>query len=131
MAELLTHLDSALGQIPLDSGYLPRDLAHPHLETHLRQKADFFKKVAHKAWQRLSHRGKPPVGAELLSRRVQQHYQPISSLLPRVWQSGILDPSAMYRLERGTTTIDWVTVGFLLQYEWLLEIVETRVAVTG
>ncbi len=126
MAGLLIRLDPALGKFPLDSGLLPQDLAHPRLHTHLRQKFGFFKKAAHKAWQRIARHGKPPVGADLLCRRLLQTRKSLSNLLPRVWESGMLDPAAMRRLDQGTGSIDWVSLGFLLQYEWLLEISETR-----
>lgn len=81
MAQVLYELDPGLARIPLDSGYVPVQLADSGLVAHVRSCHVTARKVMNKARRQLSHTGRPGTGASLLASRVLEHWRSQPDLL--------------------------------------------------
>jgi asparagine synthase (glutamine-hydrolysing) len=123
-AATLERLDPVLARIPLDTGYNPRDLSSPSEYIKLLKRVDFLRKGTRKLLQKVSGRGCSPVGAEDLFRIIFPPGTSLASLVPRASKLAFIDTRALEEIEMGKRTISWVTLGFLLNLEWMLEFLD-------
>ena len=121
---VLECLDPELAQLPLSTGFSPRDLLAPSLTVRLRQRLDFFRKLASKVRTRVAGPGRSNFGVEDMCRMVYPPGSSIAGLLPRACNLSFLDAKSLEEIEKGTRKLDWLTLGFLLNVEWTLEFLE-------
>ncbi len=124
-AALIEALDPYLSSLPLDGGIAACDLVNPNLRVRLAGKIHFATKVAKKAMQRITGRGKPPSGTQTLYQSLILHHPKVLDLLPHVQQSVLLDPAVQEGLSTGRRQLESESLGFLLNLEWTYEFLES------
>jgi asparagine synthase (glutamine-hydrolysing) len=113
MSAVLAKLDPELARMPLDTGYVPADLADRGLLSRARTYPVTGKKYAHKIGQRLRRSRRPGVGQPVLASLVVEHWRSEPQLLADVPATGMADGDWIGRLLRGECAADPATVGHL------------------
>jgi asparagine synthase (glutamine-hydrolysing) len=126
MAMILSELDPDLARLPLDTGYLPTQLAAPALPARARSYSAAGGKLVRKVRQRLAGAGRPSVGAPAITRLVLEHWRSEPGLLAGVAATGLADGAWIARLLAGVCGADPATVGYLAN----LAVMAEAVAVT-
>lgn len=120
-SEVIARLDPGLARIPLDTGFSPHDLLARAPWVRARKQVEFLRKGARKIWQRATGLGRAPVGAETLFDNLLRGGGGFGDLIPRLARPDWINPQWLDSVRAGRRRPDWVTAGFLLNLEWILE----------
>jgi len=123
VARVLQELDPRLARVPLESRYIPAELAAGNMKARLRSGLVTCRKVAGKVRQRLVHTGRPGAGTPLLADRVLAHWRAEPQLLDGLAGTGLVDANWLTQLLSGDRTTDAATVGFLTNLEVMSNVI--------
>jgi asparagine synthase (glutamine-hydrolysing) len=124
MARVLQELDPELARLPLDSGYIPAELAGANFTARLRSYRVTARKVISKGRQQMSHTRRPARGASLLSERVLEYWRSQPGILDGLTHLDIIDEDWLSELLAGRCTANASTVGFLASLYAIAEAIE-------
>jgi asparagine synthase (glutamine-hydrolysing) len=113
MARVLQELDPQLARIPLESGYVPVEMAARGLTARRRSAAVTSRKVMSKMRQRVIRTARPGAGTPLLAGRILDHWRARPDLLNDIAGNGVIDEAWISQLLVGQRTADAATVAFL------------------
>ncbi|WP_176731849.1 asparagine synthase-related protein [Micromonospora rhizosphaerae] len=114
LGRLMSRLDQELARIPLDSGLVPARLGHRSVATRLAVGTATARKAAGKVRQRLTHAGKPQLGAARMSELVLAYWRAQPSACRALYDLPVLDRKWLDGLLAGTQSGAATTVAFLV-----------------
>jgi asparagine synthase (glutamine-hydrolysing) len=121
MARVLRELDPQLARIPLESGYVPMEMAARGLMARRRSATVTGRKVVSKMRQRIVRTARPGAGTPLLAGRVLDHWRARPDLLGDIAGTGLIDEAWISQLLAGQHTADAATVAFLVNLQTAAE----------
>ena len=124
MALVLRELDSGLARFPLDSGYIPANLARANMTSRLQSSGITGRKVVNKVRQRLSHSGRSTRSAGWLTQNVLEYWRSKPSLLDRLARQEMIDNDWLSQVLARRQAANAATVGFLMNLQIMEELRE-------
>ena len=122
MALILRELDPGLARLPLDSGYIPTNLATANIASRLQSSKITGRKVVHKVHQRLSHSSKSIHSAGWLTQNVLEYWRSKPGLLDGLACQEMIDGDWLSQVLAGRLTTNAATVGFLMNLQIIEEL---------
>ncbi|MDQ4110812.1 MAG: hypothetical protein M3306_06895 [Actinomycetota bacterium] len=114
LARLQVELDTELAGLPLEGRPSPATYATPGWRSSWRRGTTTAAKAGRKLGQRVRHRGRPPVGGEILADAVIRHWRAHPDSLAGLAESEVVEPSWLDAVLAGQHQPGPSTVAFLL-----------------
>lgn len=114
LCRVLEELDPNLALVPLDGRPTPAAYAHRAARSSAQVLGSNLTKLYHKGVQRIRHVNRPPIGGDVLSGKVVEHWRANPTLLEPLHGQGIFDTYWLEAMIEGKVSPMSSTVAFLL-----------------
>ena len=121
LASVLSELDPGLASVPLDSGYVPIQVARGTAFGRLRSLKVTSRKVASKVKQQVSRSARTSGEAETIAQMVLSHWRATPDLFDNVSNTGVVDTDWLEQVLENRRTPDASTVGYLANLQVMSE----------
>ena len=126
MAFILYELDPDLASAPLDSGYVPIQVARGTAFGRLRSLKVTSRKVARKVKQQVSRSTRTSGEAEIIAHLVLSHWRAAPDLFNTATRAGVISPEWLEQVLESRRTPDAATIGYLANLQVISEHMNQR-----